>query len=329
MKIFQRINTIKNTSKATLNKMFLRYLVFLGISLILWYMNALNGQYASDIKFPVKYLNPPADKVLINELPSHLTLLVQASGFDLLKYKASAPLTTLYYDLSSSSILTRKKSSGWYYSLTNQFLEQINFQLSGDAEIISVTPDTLYMQFDSTIKKKISITPVLSVEYEKQYFPKGKPVLTPDSVWVEGPTQILDTLNTVFTQNYSHKKTTDTLSFSVPLALIPLLSYHKNEVNISIPVERHTEAELEVPIEVENVPENYRVRLFPGKVKIQCMVGLSEYEKLNSFQFKVSVDYQQITPNARKLEVNLKRVPQFISQTSFSPESVDFIVEKQ
>ena len=328
MKILQRIKTISDTSKTTLNKLFLRYLVFLCIAMILWYANALRNEYISEVNFPVRYANLPEEKVLLNELPSHLSLKIRGIGFVLLKYKFNSRRTPLQYDLSYSSRLRETLHSEIFYSPTALYADRLAQQLSEGAQILAILPDTLFMEFGDITRKKVAVTPNLSLEYEKQFLPKGKPVITPDSLWVEGPGQILDTLKTLYTRLLVQSKTSDTLSLNVSLEPIPLLSYEYQEVHLMIPVEKHTEAEIEVPVVVMNAPEDLMVRLFPGKVKIICMVGLSDYERLNPFLFKVVADYHQISSNTRKLKLNLLQAPDFVSQLSISPGTVDYLIEK-
>lgn len=62
---------------------------FLILSTVFWFLNELNQVAVTELSFPVKYINMPRDRVLVNDLPQELRLQVQAPGYTLLRYKLS------------------------------------------------------------------------------------------------------------------------------------------------------------------------------------------------------------------------------------------------
>jgi hypothetical protein len=64
-----------------------------------------------------------------------------------------------------------------------------------------------------------------------------------------------------------------------------LLQLSAKETEVFMPVEQYTEKSLAVPVMVLN--ERDSVRLLPGVVELQCVVGISRYKELKPSDFRV------------------------------------------
>ena len=100
------------------------------------------------------------------------------------------------------------------------------------------------------------------------------------------------------------------------------------KVSLIIDVEKYTEKELRVPIEILNKPENAHIKLFPSELKVVFTVGLSRFEKIKISDFGASVDYNSIVKDVNNLSVNLYKKPTFIQDLRFVPEKVEFLIER-
>ena len=69
-----------------MNKQF--YIIFICfiISTIFWLLLALSHDYPATLTLPVKYLNLPGKKVVINEMPSEISVQIKASGFKIISF---------------------------------------------------------------------------------------------------------------------------------------------------------------------------------------------------------------------------------------------------
>jgi hypothetical protein len=73
---------------------------------------------------------------------------------------------------------------------------------------------------------------------------------------------------------------------SVPVTHPENTNISPEKVMVLIPVEKFTEKELTLPVQVIHLPEDVNLKLFPPNVKITVMVGLSEYEEVSSRDFQ-------------------------------------------
>jgi hypothetical protein len=318
--------------KSNVNQDFLTYLVFLLIAIAIWYLNALNKDYTTNLKFAVRYTDLPEDKILANTPPEYLTLNISAQGFILLKYQLGLIFNPIILEASYQTLVKRNNSTqGEYYLATQSAFDRIASQLSSEVRLRNIVPDTLNFLLSETIKKNLFVKSALQLQFEKGFFPKGNMQIVPTEVLVTGPKAIVDTMQYVYTRTKVYKKLKDTLKASIELQSVQQLRYSAGEVNIVQVIERYTEATFTAPIEPVNLPEGMTMKVFPGTVTINCMVPVADYEKLQSYMFRAVVDYasiRNIMDRQAKAKVVILRTPEYITDVKFNPKNVDFIIEK-
>jgi hypothetical protein len=185
--------------------------------------------------------------------------------------------------------------------------------------------------FSETIRKDVAVKPALRLQFEKGFLPKGAMLVEPAKVTVTGPKALADTMQYVYTRAKTFRKLKDTFRATVELQPVRQLRYSSGEVSIVQVIERHTEAAIQVAIEPVNLPRELTMRFFPGTVTVNCMVPISDYEKLQPYMFRAVVDYasiRDVKDNQAKAKVTLSRAPDYVTDVKFHPKNVDFIIEK-
>ena len=327
--LFDAFNGLVQKIKKNVNPRLLTYFVFLLIAVSIWYLNALNKDYTTELNFKVRYTDLPDDKALANTPPEQLTLTVHAQGFTLLKYKYRLGLILHPITLEASyQTLRRSAATGVYYLVTQSAFDKVSVQLGSDVQLRQIAPDTLKFLFSETIRKNIPVKPAVQLQYEKGFLPRGAIVVEPAKVTVTGPKALVDTMQFVYSRTKVFKKQKETLRTSIELQPVHQLRYSVNEAVIEQVVERNTEATVVAPIEPVNLPGNLTMKLFPGTVTINCMVPVADYEKLQPYMFRAVVDYTGIRDDQTKARVTLLRTPDDVTEVRFQPKTVDFIIEK-
>jgi hypothetical protein len=127
---------------------------FLFISFGLWYINSLGKETEADIKYPVRYINIPRERVLSDETPVRLNLSLKGPGYSVLKLKVSGNKPPVLIDLSKVSIKRVPDSKNpEYFILTSGLVKSLTVQLRSGCEIIAIKPDTLYFILNREIAK--------------------------------------------------------------------------------------------------------------------------------------------------------------------------------
>jgi hypothetical protein len=304
---------------------------FLLLSFIFWYLNSLGKNIESDLKYPVRYINLPKERVLSADLPPRLDLNLKGPGYSILKLKLSGSRAPLILDFSTINYrrVTGSKTLS-YYILSSGLIPKLKSQLRTECEINSIKPDTLFFSFDRIIAKTVPVIPDIEVQTERQYSVKGNIKVTPDSVILTGPKHIVDTVENVRTRFKRITGVDETITRSIMLRTSREYSVSVKKVMLTIPVEQFTEAEIRVPVKIINSRDTINVRIFPDEVTIRCQVAVSDYSQFKERPFEVVIDLNKIDLNSTdKIPVEIPNVPPFVNSLIVTPSKVDFLIEKR
>jgi YbbR domain-containing protein len=195
--------------------------------------------------------------------------------------------------------------------------------------VTHISPDTINFQFSSLIEKKIPVHLNSKLKFEPQFRLEGDVVLSPDSVWVIGAQAIIDSVKQVETKLLELKKLNETKTKKIGLIKVEGLSFIQKKVEVKLTIEQFTEAEKHVRLKVINVPGSVFLRLFPHEIKLSYLVGLKDYETISEEQFELEADFTKMDTVRNKLKVYLKNSPLNVSNVSFYPKEVGYLIEKR
>ena len=326
----QKINSLKYLFNPRNKEKVFTFLICLGLSFFLWFLNSLEKHYTDRISVPVNYINLPKNKKSSGKLPQKLDMTVSATGYTILQHKLQllvAPLLLDVDELTDHNLENKYISK--YTIATNNHKEEISRQITNDMEIISIRPDTIFFNMSLVIDKKIKIHPVVKLTFYKEFNLKSPPFTNPDSIWVRGPQNILDTMKAINSKPYSFQNLSHNLLRKVKLDLLPEITSNTNQVLLNIPVEQYTEATFEIPINVLNSPDSLLIKTFPSKAKVSCKIGLSEYDKLKGNDFMAVINYNDIPRTGSKLPVELRRFPKKVLAVDYFPKEVEYVIERR
>jgi hypothetical protein len=135
------------------------FIFFLFISFIFWYLNSLGKENEAGIKYPVKYINLPKEKVIADNPELKLNLFVKGPGYSILKLKLSGKKIPVKIDISKVNYKRVPGSRDLsYFIVTSGLIKSLSVQLRSGCEITSIKPDTLFFTLDKEAAKSILIT---------------------------------------------------------------------------------------------------------------------------------------------------------------------------
>lgn len=314
-----------------LNRKLVTFIICVVIATGFWLLSALSKQYAGSILVPVRYTNPPKDKVISNQLVDTIEVEVRTSGFRLLAYEFSAIDEPVWIDMRK---LSRSRKDGYYYIATNQRLEDFSQQLAPGTIITRVAPDTIYFNFNKKVSKKVPVRlhPKSQIIFRDEYQLKDSIDIEPSIVVVSGAPSVIQKLEYINTEKIVLKDVDDDISRKLRLdpSINPnLIDLSDKTVRITMKVTRFTEGSIELPVEVINLPPDYSIRTFPDKVTVKYQVPLSEYENIKPQMFAAIADYGKIRKEqGTKLKVELVKYPVNIKHVRVIPDKVEYIIRK-
>jgi len=329
-KIKNIINSIANTkSNNETNKKIIRYLSFVIIATIFWFLNALSKDYTTVVSYPVNYVDFPKDKALIKDLPQKLSLEVKGYGFALLRYKISTAFLPITFNINSYTDNKLIKNNILNHTIhTNSIKGKIARKLSKDIKVLSISPDTIGLHFSKIIEKKVPIIPRINATYASQYAQNGNISVSPDSIKIYAASIVADTINTVYTDLLTFKNLNKSIKRNVPIDRQEGIKYEFKRTIVNIPVDQFIESSKSVPVKTLNMPKNLALRLFPDKIKVKYRVGLSKYSEISEKDFSITVNYNHHNKQSNILKVNLDSFPKCITNIEIIPSKVEYIVEK-
>ncbi len=325
---------LKNTGDSTpkkgirLNRRMIVFIICLIVSSFFWLVQSLAKNYTLQLNFPVNYVNFPADKVVANPLPKRADVTVNTSGFNYLFYLISKNKKTILLDVKHIKSLHKKNH---YYILPNSGIETISSQFNEEMKILKINPDTIFLNFNKKVNKKVPVIVNFKIDYYNNYQPSDSLVLTPPFITISGAKEFVDKVNSVETKPIVLKKVKNNISLQVAILQTnetKLLELVPAFVKVELKVTKHTEGSIELPVEFKNVPASMSIKTFPDKVNVKYNVALEDYEKIKVSDFRAVVDYSKATKGNNKLKVELIKVAAEVHSPKISPEKVEFIIRK-
>jgi len=325
------LSKIKNTAGGEgirLNKRVITFLFCILISVFFWLLMTLSKEYIISVNFPVQYINFPIDKVIANHLPETIDIQIESKGFNLFWYKLKHKNETLFVDVNDVNPLAIKNH---YYLLSNSRVDKIKAQFSKNIKIVRVYPDTIFLNFNKKITKRVRVKPNVTITFQNQYQQRDSLILTPSFIDISGASDVVDKMDFVETIPIVLKNITNSVSVKLNInrsRLMKFVEVSQPNVQATLNVTKFTEAIIELPLEVENLPLGYGLKTFPDKVSVKYNVAFDDYEKINVTQFRAIVDYKKIENGNNKLKIQLVKFPPEITAVKMNPEKVEYIIKK-
>jgi YbbR domain-containing protein len=286
-------------------------------------MIILDKSYTTTYPFLFSVKEHPANRVLKEPLPANSVLIINSRGWNLLKLKFSHEI--IYLDIPIENFNTSKK-----LIITNQYKDNFKNSLPEGVRIIRIYPDTLRLEFDKLLMKKVKIKPNINVTYRKQFGQSGPLIIEPGYVTVSGPETYIKGIETVYTEPIIGKYISKTLVKTIKLSRIANtnIEFGVNSVNINLPVEKLTEGKFMLPVKLFNTGKQ-KITLIPEKVEVSFQSTINVFEKVKPESFLVFVDLKSNSNSTKgKFKVKLEVSMPYIYYSKVYPEYVDYIIEK-
>jgi len=290
----------------------------------------MSDEYDTVIEIPVTFTHLPKNKVLTFVSDSVLQVEIIEKGSNLFRMLYVEEIDPVSISLRFLPVYPK---GGVYYGMITPalLLNEIEREQNMLGKIISISPDTIYLSFEPEKSRKVPVNANFDLSFEKQFMRYGAINFSPDCVTIKGPQAMVEGLDSVslgeirlekLNQNYTGEKKFPSDSMT------RLLSYNPDVVTYTVPVEKFTEAEMEVPVKLIN-NQGIKVKVFPDKVKVLYTIALKDYSKIEPGMFVAEADLSALDLAADgKIKIDLESFPINIRINKIVPEKVEFIIIK-
>lgn len=295
----------------------------MGIAFFLWLIVQMSDTYVGQVPVDITYYNLPTDSIAVIPLPQQGRAQVRATGFRLLFAQMSIKKPSISIDHQDHLDEKVIRSQDLLQSMTNNMPQGFT--------LLSLQPDTILLAFEPLSRKKVPVQLVNNISIAKQYGAKDDIILQPDSVEIEGPSMLIDSIYVWYTETLQltdvKNSISDTLNLSEPQ--YGSIEVSPEQVNYTLEIEPYTEATVKVPVTLLNVPKSIEVTTYPKEVEVRFMVGLSDHDKALNSIFEVVADLQGIDLTGDELlTLKLTQQPSFVKNPSINPATAEYIIYK-
>jgi len=258
---------------------------------------------------------------------STLDLNLTARGFAILKLNLFNDMKNLDINLDNYSIEPRGdvKYAIYTQELTNKLAEVV-----GVAEnSIQFSKAMLAFEMEKTSQKRVPIIPRYSLSFASQYDLYNNVTSDPEFVMVYGPLSILDTLESISTIKLTQENVMSDQLVKIDLENpnSDLLRLDVDDVLLAFKVEKFTESEIMIPVNLSNL--DYKIKTFPSQVKVSYRVAQIDFNEVQSNQFSVFPVIKNINLlQAKKLSLKLIKLPDLVRNARVVPSEVEFLIIK-
>ena len=299
-------------------------MICIGIALIFWLLVKLSQDYAT-VRPVVLDLKVPAEKALAAFPPTDLTAQIQGSGWDLMFDYFQNGQVELHYELGEADQLSLNRNR-----LRNDIFEALS---SNDLSVGELNYETINFHLEPKVTERVPIDFHYALSFADGHQLQDSVHIEPDSVDVTGPASLVEDIEEWSTDSLilvDLKSSQQRLLALEPSP--PELTLSTYTVEASIQVEQFTEKSLFVPLELKNRPQGDSLRYFPQRVKVTCVVGLSQYDRVDPSDFRLVADLQgtPVGKERNRVTIELTERPPFVKSVQYTPQMVEFfIVERK
>ena len=305
------------------------FIICLVIATFFWLLNQLTKDYHITVNVPIKYVNLPKDKVVTNYLPGKIQFQITGDGYNLLSVNEESEFDSIRVDVRSLRVFGAGKKKR--AAISTRFIQdRVKDQLGNKIIVEQISQDTIAFAFEEKLEKVVPIKFNVSLEAAKQYLKKGEVEYTPKEVVISGPYSIVEGIQYMDTSFEEFSGLEEPIEQTTQLIQPhPLVDANYAQVEYKVDIENYTEKEINIPINVSNLPDSIGLNTFPSKVVVKYRVGLSMYEKYGKNSITAYVDYNDIEKDhPSRVKVRLDKKVSALEIVSIIPERVEYIIRK-
>ena len=306
-----------------MNKQFLVFLFFLGLSGVFWLTITLNETYERELKVPVQVVGVPKNVVLTSPTVDTIRATVRDKGWVIVSYLFGERMPAISFNYKNYD-----RGNGAGIISNSDIKRLLDQQLEISTTITSVKPERLEFFYNNGERKRVPVRWTGRVIPEHLYY-ISQVNYWPDSVDVYTSPEKLDSIRFVYTEPLNYVGFRDTLTVGSRLS-------HANDVKVvpeRVQIEFYTDVLTEesidgVPVQCLNMPVGKVLRTFPAKVKVRFVAGASRIRLFRPEDFIVVADYREIYQNpSDKCNLYLQSAPHGVSRATLETKQVDYLIE--
>lgn len=306
----------------------LTFLLFVVLAASFWVVQTSREENVAEYTVVFDIEAQPQDVVFTTHVPQQLKVTLSDTNTRLLNYSYNKRMDslTVNFERYADAVGNFRISAAELQSLLSEELE-------ASTRIVAVSPSLIDARFAQTEGRKFPVR--VTGQYSAADNYRMRPLeVYPDSVIINAPTSVLDTLKYVPTVMSQHTEMRDSLLETLGLELSVGVKATPSRVNVLVPVAQYVEKVFDrIEVKVRDVPRDKRLVIFPYCVRLTCLVDFTSYRDVTEKDFLVSVSYDSIatmkSPDRLPINVSYLGPKDVTTNISISTTQAEYVVEQQ
>lgn len=303
------------------------------ISFLIWTLIAFSKIYTLKLKFKTEFIEYSEKKILLYNKPDSIEIEITTDGFTLFLLNKQLAGNSIILELNNE-IIGERKSINNSINLNNQ-VSSISQQLGIESKLITkINPQYIYISNEVPFQKVVYVKPKLNVTFQDQFRQNGNLIFLPRKMIVSGPKNLLLKLDTIYTNTINASNLSNDLAGITEL-IIPSeysqLYFPTHKVIYKLPIDRITEKEILVPVNIISSNNNYFIKPYPPKIKARVTVNASHFKVINENSIQVGYTVNNIDSISKcsTIPIFVTSADEKIVKVKLLTERVEFIIQKK
>jgi len=296
-------------------------IVVISLAIFIWFFVETSNNYKYSFKIPLVINNLTTEAIIINEVPEYVRITVWGKGSDIL----SMILTKKFqYNLDLTNI---HESTSFNLSTKN-----VRLPRASNLEILNIVkPDSIHIQIEKRITKKIPVLPNVVIETYAGYTLVDDIKLEPDSVTAIGALSLLDTIISLKTEPMSLKNVKRDIKKTVNLQVpksdkVQLL---RKEVLLLADIQKLIEVSFSgIPVTVINTPDNVDLSVIPSSLSLTLIGGVDKLLPIKPEDILAYIDYNKVIASDNEFHLAYIDKPDGVRIEDVEPKRFKIIFKK-
>lgn len=319
--LFRRLRLVK------INRNFLVFLVFVGISTAFWFVQTLQDNSQNEVEFVINIANEPQGVLYTSEKPEAIAVKLSGRGKIILPYILGQIIDDKKYDID----IDFKEVSNGRGKLeidNNAIRRAVLKKIPNGLTFVSSNPGKIDVFYATGKPKYVPVKFGGTVTAANNHILCGI-LYSSDSVKVTAPSYLFGSIKFITTEDGKWENLEDTVKTRLALVSPAGVKVEPDSVDVSICVDLVSDKTLSATIFSENMPKNKYLRIFPQQAEITFRVNSKLYNSITAEDFLLAVDYNDIKEDTKQCRIHLRQKPDNVHNIRISPEYVEFFIEQE
>ncbi|KAB2814599.1 YbbR-like domain-containing protein [Phaeocystidibacter luteus] len=287
---------------------------FLVLSFFLWSLLQLGqNKFRTTVEVPILLIDTPHDRMILDP-PKTVSVVSKSGGLYALRemWKSQDQIEL------SFKAFERGGTTDLYLS-PEAFSEATTDDVPGHVEW--TLSDTLWIHTSTLQRKALPVVARLDLQFEHPYYKHGAPEVNPDTIFLFGPPEVLDTMSVFKTPVFAMTGVEEDVNITWEIVAPEGVLSPVEELEIVQKVAPYTEKWVDV--ELNKVGSRLSWKPIPNKVSVKCRVPLDEYSRLQGSMIRAEVE--RILSGDAEVPVKFVHHPDFAEIVDWAPRYVEII----